>query len=72
MTLEEFDVMFTKQDGLCAICHKQPARYIDHVGNKKLGTLIIRGLLCLNCNTMLGQAQENPTILLAAVAYLNG
>jgi hypothetical protein len=32
----------------------------------------IRGILCRQCNTLLGQARDNPAILQAAIAYLAG
>ena len=31
----------------------------------------VRGLLCSNCNTLLGKAKDNVNILQAAIDYLN-
>lgn len=53
ITLEQYDKMLEKQNGVCAICGKPPIHRklaIDH--NHKTGK--IRGLLCIRCNPMLG------------------
>lgn len=73
--LGEYQRMFVKQDGVCAIC-KQPevsqrnghAKWlaVDHDHT----TGAIRGLLCNNCNPMLGYAKDDTTRLMAAVEYL--
>ena len=61
-----------KQDGCCAICgegEKEVGRTlcIDHCHIKGH----IRGLLCHNCNFLIGFAKDNPNMLNAAVRYLN-
>lgn len=73
LTQEERDQLVAAQGGVCLICKKPPngighhARlHIDHC--HKTGRR--RGLLCGNCNTMIGLAAEDPQILLAAVEYL--
>lgn len=53
--------------GLCEICGKIMTPYhIDH--NHNSGEF--RGLLCPQCNVMIGMANENGEILGAAIGYL--
>jgi hypothetical protein len=73
---EEYAQMFEKQGGVCAICKKANTRVSaagrvmllavdhDHVTGK------VRGLLCTRCNLGIGYFRDNPTIVNAAVAYL--
>ena len=59
--------MLETQDCKCLICGLESQKlYIDHdhVTDK------IRGLLCRDCNLMLGHAQDNPDILREAANYL--
>jgi len=56
----------------CPICGdkltlEKRGTHIDHVH----GTTEIRGILCRECNIMLGKARDNPFILIAAAMYLN-
>ena len=76
VTIEQYDLMFKCQDGVCAICHKpEPRHYngvrmrlaVDH--NHDTGEA--RQLLCSKCNFVIGLAQEDPDILEKAVSYLN-
>jgi hypothetical protein len=69
ISIEEYDNMFSKQNGVCAIClkpqnHKKLA--VDH--NHISGT--IRGLLCDACNRGLGQFKDNSETLKRASEYL--
>lgn len=70
LTPEEYEAMLVAQFGLCAICGLPPQEgkrlTIDHCHKSNL----IRSLLCNNCNTMLGMAQDNPAILRAGIKYL--
>jgi len=55
----------------CAICHGPPPRrsgryHVDHDHKTKK----VRGLLCNNCNVLVGMARENPDVLQEAIAYL--
>lgn len=64
---DQFNKMFQDQKGLCAICNKpliNPHIDHDHVTKRS------RGLLCPNCNWILGYAHDNPEILESAIKYL--
>lgn len=68
-----YDSLFASQGGVCAICKSSsPGQirakhlYIDH----DHATGSIRGLLCHPCNAGLGKFRDNPSSLLAAIAYL--
>ncbi|GAF89887.1 unnamed protein product [marine sediment metagenome] len=59
MTLDDYDQMFEKQDGVCAICncpetmtYKGVATHLSVDHNHITGE--IRGLLCRDCNLELG------------------
>jgi hypothetical protein len=80
ITVEQFLEMFAKQGGKCLICtqsfEKLRSPHIDHNHNccsKQLRSCgkCVRGLLCRQCNILLGVAKENPEILAAAATYLN-
>jgi Recombination endonuclease VII len=69
LTPEEFDRIVEAQDGKCAICLTPPGRrslHLDH--DHKTGHA--RGLLCKDCNHMLGCAEDEIEILEAAIEYL--
>jgi hypothetical protein len=72
ITSEQYTEMFIKQNGCCAICNKNQNEFkrklaVDH--DHKTGK--IRGLLCSNCNTILGKLNDNSETLLNAIQYLN-
>jgi hypothetical protein len=67
--------MGVAQKGCCAICgvHQNERSdgkdlAVDH--DHETGE--VRGLLCTNCNTGIGQLQEDPEVLLKAIEYLKG
>lgn len=72
ITLDEYNEKLNQQKGKCAICftNKPGGRgnhfYVDH--NHK--TKKVRGLLCHNCNFVIGNARENTSILTNAIGYL--
>lgn len=71
ITLEDFKSMEEEQAGLCAICQRPPygkkqVLCVDHCHE----TGKIRGLLCDDCNNLLGRAKDNPMILISSVVYL--
>ena len=53
ITATDWAEMFSKQNGLCALCDK-PAKVTDHCHT----TGRVRGLLCIRCNTKLGFYEE--------------
>jgi hypothetical protein len=74
LTLEAYSALEQVQNYCCKICgkhksdNKEGVLAVDH----DHGTGRIRGLLCNNCNTMLGYAKDSPTTLLKAIQYLKG
>ena len=65
---EAYDAMVKDQAGCCKICGcTLSTPHVDHC--HKTGK--VRGLLCTNCNTGLGQFKDNPKFLEAAIDYLN-
>jgi hypothetical protein len=72
--LDEFNDMAAKQNGLCACCHMKPqllkrkaaVLHMDHchISGK------IRGLLCHQCNVIIGLANDNPATLRSLAKYL--
>lgn len=70
LTLADYDKLFEKQQGVCAICdgvNTDGRRlFIDH--NHITGG--VRGLLCNQCNALLGYAKDNPATLTKAANYL--
>jgi hypothetical protein len=81
MSLEDYYALLEKQDGKCAICRVAAPRdirtsrfHVDHDHACCPGRLSCgrcnRGLLCHACNTALGNFNDDPERLIAAVAYL--
>jgi hypothetical protein len=72
ITIEQYEKMLKAQNGVCAICgennnHKtQRHLHIDH--NHQTGK--VRGLLCIRCNTIIGNSKENTEILKKAIEYI--
>lgn len=71
LTPAQYDEMFEKQDGGCAICGAETSvngwrLAIDH--DAKTGK--IRGLLCTRCNRGIGAFEHDAVLLRAAIKYL--
>lgn len=70
MTLFEYDQMASMQSHGCAICGGKCSTNsrlsVDHCHTSGK----VRGLLCMNCNTAIGQMQDNPERMIAAANYL--
>jgi len=73
ITVNDYNKMFKDQKGRCAICGRHQIELdrrlcIDH--NHK--TDEIRGLLCNDCNSILGYSKDSQLILLKSIEYLRG
>ena len=69
LTPDQFQEMYEKQNGICAICggtNPMGDLCVDH--NHQTGQ--VRDLLCRACNLMIGNARESQTLLSKAAAYL--
>jgi hypothetical protein len=84
ISVEQYNALFEKQGGLCAICgrpetraHRDGRPYnlaVDHdhgcCPGPRLCGACVRGLLCRDCNTAVGLLGESPDRVAAALAYL--
>lgn len=71
ITPTQYHGMLIEQNGVCAICKQPEIRkngwlHVDH--NHR--TMLVRGLLCGNCNTGIGKFGENISFLENAIRYL--
>lgn len=72
ITIEAYEWMLAAQGGGCAICgatrgnsrRKRLAVDHDHTTGR------VRGLLCYQCNSLVGNAKDDPEVLSAAIVYL--
>jgi len=68
----QYEEMLINQNRKCKICgldeleNLSNCLYIDHCHS----TNRVRGLLCYNCNTLLGLARDNIDILKNSIKYL--
>lgn len=76
LTEKQYDDLFEKQNGRCAICKGTQARFLsidhDHLccpGNDSCGKCV-RGLLCKKCNTAIGFFADSQEHLISALKYL--
>lgn len=67
---EGLNELIKKQKNHCAICHDMFVKtpHVDHI--IKDYKIVIRGLLCSNCNTAIGLLRDNPTIIRRAAKYV--
>lgn len=71
ISTEDYDFMYNKQQGCCAICgiHQselKKALGVDHNHTTKK----VRELLCVDCNWLLGHSKESIEILKSTIEYL--
>ncbi len=76
MSIQEYENLFEKQGGHCAICREAEVLVRKNGVVKRLAvdhchaTGRVRGLLCLSCNHILGNAKDNIRVLEDAIEYL--
>jgi hypothetical protein len=76
ISLEDYNNRRIAQGNMCAICGREESAMT--ISGKKQNLAVdhchktgkIRGLLCLNCNTALGQFQDNKVFLKNALKYI--
>ena len=72
MTQADFESMLSEQGGVCAICStelKDKRGYSPHIDHCH-STGVVRGILCLNCNTGLGLFKDDIETMKFAILYL--
>lgn len=70
ITQKDYDLMFSKQKGRCAICHRPPGDtplHVDHCHT----TGVVRGLLCHQCNWYLGTIEADRYIITRLNKYVS-
>jgi hypothetical protein len=70
ITIEDYDTMMLRQNGVCAICGQEDTQFalgVDH--NHTTGR--VRGLLCNPCNRALGLLKESTKNMYAMIDYIN-
>lgn len=65
LTPEQYDQMYVRQGGRCAVCRDASKLCVDHDHD----TGEVRALLCNHCNTALGHLREDPLRIRALAAY---
>jgi hypothetical protein len=77
LTVGEYEGMLAAQNGVCAVCGKIETHRDRNGETVRLAvdhdhvTGSVRALLCHSCNTGIGSFYDDPTLLLAAVEYIN-
>ena len=84
LTEQDYQDLLEVQEFSCAICYTEETRVradgsdqlmaIDHCHRteKETGKIVIRGLLCANCNTALGLFKDDIEVMRRAIEYLGG
>jgi hypothetical protein len=73
LSRENFESMYERQDGKCAICESEfvwgGGKFAPHVDHCH-GTGVVRGILCRSCNSAIGYFQESRKLIKKAEEYL--
>lgn len=75
LSIEEYNELLSRYDGKCYVCQIAEATHIDHDHNCCNSTRYtcgkcVRGILCRDCNLLLGNAKDRVDTLSNAVLYL--
>jgi Recombination endonuclease VII len=68
--VDEYDTIFEKQHGRCAICFDPPKDNKHFAVDHNHTTGKVRGLLCRKCNSAIGLLKESVSILQNAICYI--
>ena len=66
ISLNDYELMYKNQNGICPGCGEKKKLCVDHCHI----TGIVRGLLCRQCNAVIGLAKEDIQIIKNLVNYL--
>src|SRR6266704_1889028 len=69
LTIEQWDILYEQQNGLCAICYKPTSKKEMHTDHCHT-TEVVRSLLCRDCNLGLANFKDDVEALLKAVEYI--
>lgn len=70
LTPDQFNELKTKQEGLCAICRKPNESGRELTVDHDHKTKKVRELLCVKCNFILGNCDDNIEILQKLINYI--
>ncbi|WP_285624629.1 endonuclease VII domain-containing protein [Actinoallomurus iriomotensis] len=66
---DEIERLVEQQRGRCPVCRVASPTVVDH---DHVNGGAVRGILCGNCNSGMGQLDDNPWLLRRAIEYLTG
>lgn len=69
ISLEDYNKMLEKQNGVCAICGKKPKERLAVDHNHITGK--VRGLLCIKCNLGISKFDDNIPTMEKAIKYIS-
>jgi len=78
VTHQQFMSSWEQQKGCCAVCREELPDLMAYENRRRMYAIDhnhetgdFRGILCLNCNTLLGMAKDSVKVLQRAIEYLN-
>jgi hypothetical protein len=78
ITHQQFTNSWEEQKGCCAVCEEELPDLMAYENRRRMYAIdhnhetgAFRGILCLNCNTLLGMAKDSTKVLQKAIDYLN-
>lgn len=76
LTREQYDALLESQGGKCKTCDNTERLVVDHdhsccsAKSRSCGKCV-RGILCSNCNSVLGFVNDDSDVLKALIAYVS-
>jgi Recombination endonuclease VII len=65
---DETERLVQRQGGVCPVCRAVAPAHVDH----DHVTGAVRGILCADCNSGMGQLRDDPWVVRRAIEYLTG